>query len=404
MDAALEQEAIGPAGGNGGQFDLELSADGPPHELALPAFERGVRLEDRGADGPVARAFTREDRGGAACAEALEDLAIGEAGKNFHGGGSRGFHFKLVEAVSRQKIRRRAGSADDQAGGALGEEIHFILVGDFLVVEVHVLDHHVAHRRGAVVAADDRRSVTGIIDGAGPADLLEPDVLDEAALIITAPHRAEDAEIEEAIVAMLDPDLFPEDAADLGVVAVVDGEDGAEAVDVEDIDVAEGDVADRIAAQFVADFHRIAGAIVHQRAVLHDDVVDILDPVKFLPGRFPGAKGFDHHAVVVVLEEASVDEHIAGAHDIDAVGGDDLADFLQVGDTHVPAGAEDHHPHRGLDHDDVLDHHILAAVEDDGPHLFLAAVVAAIEHAAAADADVPRVGGKDPAFENGAAL
>src|SRR5690606_23000030 len=116
-------------------------------------------------------------------------------------------------------------------------------------------------------------------------------------------------------------------------------------------------------------------------------------------------EGFHHDAVIVVVQEAVFDEHVARTDDINAIGRDDFTDLAQVAHGRAGAGGEHEHPAGGANQGDAFDEHVGTVLHHDERETAVAftRVKGTINDTVTADTDVVAAFDVDTTFEYRAA-
>ena len=176
-----------------------------------------------------------------------------------------------------------------------------------------------------------------------------------------------DAKINQLVIAVLNADVVEKHIRDNRPVVVVDGKHRAVTVDMENVNVGESDVANKLHRKFVADFHGIATMPVGERATPDQHIFNILAGVHLRGGQIfaTDKKRLHHHAIVIVVEKTVFDDHVARANHINAIGTDDLANLLHVPDGRARTSRDHQHPALRPDHRDIFHQHFRAALHRD---------------------------------------
>ena len=175
-------------------------------------------------------------------------------------------------------------------------------------------------------------------------------------------------EVDELVVKMFDADVLIEHIFDHRPITVVDGEDAAFAMRTDHIAITEGDPAHEGAPGLKPDLENIAGAVVVAGAALHQDVLDIVPEISVpVAGVGIFRNRLDHHAVVIVAQEAVFHGNPSATADIDSIGGNIPADLVHAAHHDIRTITEHQRPHRRTNGGDAGDHEVIAAIEDQQP-------------------------------------
>ena len=184
-----------------------------------------------------------------------------------------------------------------------GANFELVNVANRNAVDDDVLDCDVLNGVGFIPTANEGDGVTGVSRGAGPVNPAKSDAANLTTPGVSAETGAGDAEVDKLVVAVLDANVLKQDVGDEGSIVVVNGEDGALAVNMEDVDVSESDATDLFHGEFVTDLHGVAAIPISEGALPNENVIDVLAGIHKSGGGVIGAdkKGFDHYAIVVVV-------------------------------------------------------------------------------------------------------